>query len=112
MKAIDIPSKKVEGWALPVMPGECDIYNIYVILYIIYVMCRCNFVVCTALVKDLVISLDDWYMYNTCWGHGDVRQYDITDSTNPKFVGQVRILHDGQMSTAKFHTTNNYILHI
>jgi len=32
-------------------------------------------------------------MYITCWGHGDVRQYDITDTANPKLVGQVRHLH-------------------
>jgi len=79
MKVIDIPSKKVEGWALPEMPGEAGTRRIYVISLLWYI----------ALVKDLVISMDDRYMYITCWGHGDVRQYDIADTANPKLVGQV-----------------------
>ena len=31
MKAIDIPSKKVEGWALPEMPGEAGTWRTQVV---------------------------------------------------------------------------------
>ena len=33
--------------------------------------------------------MDDRFMYLSNWLHGDVRQYDISDSSNPKLVGQV-----------------------
>ena len=61
-KVIAIPSKKVEGWALPEMPG---------------------------LITDIILSLDDRFLYFSNWLHGDIRQYDITDTRNPKLVGQV-----------------------
>lgn len=38
---------------------------------------------------DMVISLDDKFLYFSNWFHGDIRQYDITDRRNPKLVGQV-----------------------
>ncbi len=28
---------------------------------------------------DIIISMDDKYLYLSNWIHGDVRQYDITD---------------------------------
>ncbi|MGH0158223.1 UNVERIFIED_CONTAM: hypothetical protein FKN15_041167 [Acipenser sinensis] len=61
-KVISVPSKKVEGWVLPEMPG---------------------------LITDILISLDDRFLYFSNWLHGDIRQYDITDSRNPRLVGQV-----------------------
>jgi len=61
-KVIQIPSKKVEGWAMPDMPG-C--------------------------ITDILLSLDDRFLYFSNWLHGDIRQYDITDTRNPKLVGQV-----------------------
>jgi len=61
-KVIDIPSKKVEGWVLPEMP---------------------------AVLTDILISMDDKYLYLSCWVHGDLRQYDITDIKNPKLTGQI-----------------------
>ncbi|XP_052783579.1 methanethiol oxidase-like isoform X2 [Mya arenaria] len=61
-KVIDVPSKKVEGWMLPEMPG---------------------------LITDVILSLDDRFLYFSNWIHGDIRQYDITDRRNPKLVGQV-----------------------
>ncbi|XP_063802735.1 methanethiol oxidase isoform X4 [Pseudophryne corroboree] len=61
-KVIQVPPKKVEGWALPEMPG---------------------------LITDILLSLDDRFMYFSNWLHGDIRQYDITDTKNPKLVGQV-----------------------
>ena len=59
---VSVPPKKVEGWTLPKMPG---------------------------LITDILLSLDDRFMYFSNWLHGDVRQYDITDRRNPKLVGQV-----------------------
>lgn len=61
-KVIQIPPKKVEGWVAPYLPG---------------------------MITDILISLDDKYLYFTNWLHGDVRQYDITDRKNPKLTGQV-----------------------
>ncbi|NXC04619.1 SBP1 oxidase, partial [Orthonyx spaldingii] len=61
-KVIEVPSKKVQGWLLPDMP---------------------------ALITDILISLDDRFLYFSCWLHGDVRQYDISDPAQPRLVGQV-----------------------
>ena len=43
------------------------------------------------MITDILISLDDKYLYFSNWLHGDVRQYDITDRKNPKLCGQVFI---------------------
>ena len=61
-KVTDVPSKKVEGWSLLGMPGQ---------------------------ITDNLISLDDRYLYLSNWQHGDIRQCHITDTRNPKLVGQV-----------------------
>jgi methanethiol oxidase len=42
-----------------------------------------------ALITDLLLSLDDRYLYLANWLHGDVRQYDISDPSHPKLTGQV-----------------------
>ncbi|XP_069506386.1 methanethiol oxidase-like [Ambystoma mexicanum] len=63
-KVIKIPYKKVEGWSLPEMPS---------------------------LITSLVFSLDDRFLYLSNWYHGDVRQYDMTNTSKPKLVGQVWI---------------------
>ena len=42
-----------------------------------------------AVLTDILISMDDKYLYLSCWVHGDLRQYDITDMKNPKLTGQV-----------------------
>ena len=41
------------------------------------------------LITDIILSLDDKYLYFSNWLHGDVRQYDISDPSNPKLTGQV-----------------------
>lgn len=41
------------------------------------------------LITDLVISMDDRYVYFSNWLHGDIRQYDISDPAKPKLAGQV-----------------------
>ncbi|TRY86384.1 hypothetical protein DNTS_012149 [Danionella cerebrum] len=63
-KVIKVPSKRVEGWALPEMPG---------------------------LITDILISLDDRFLYFSNWLHGDIRQYDISDRRNPRMVGQIDV---------------------
>ncbi|GFR97038.1 selenium-binding protein 1-like protein [Elysia marginata] len=77
-KVIQIPNKTVEGWALPEMPG---------------------------LITDILISLDDRFLYFSNWLHGDIRQYDITDRSKPKLVGQVflggSIQSDGPVKVTK-----------
>jgi selenium-binding protein 1 len=41
------------------------------------------------LITDLLISMDDRYLYFSNWLHGDIRQYDITNPSQPKLTGQV-----------------------
>ncbi|MBX7164780.1 MAG: selenium-binding family protein [Pirellulales bacterium] len=41
------------------------------------------------LITDLLVSMDDRYLYFSNWLHGDIRQYDISDPATPKLVGQV-----------------------
>ncbi len=61
-KIIEVPAEKnVKGWDIPV-PG---------------------------LITDLVLSMDDKYLYFSNWLHGDIRQYDVSDPSKPKLVGQV-----------------------
>jgi selenium-binding protein 1 len=58
---IEVDAVEQEGWPFPV-PG---------------------------LITDLVLSMDDRFLYFANWLHGDVRQYDVSDPTNPKLTGQV-----------------------
>ena len=60
-KVIDVPGEEVEGWPMP-LPG---------------------------LITDLLLSMDDRYLYFSNWLHGDLRQYDISDPSNPRLTGQV-----------------------
>ena len=39
------------------------------------------------LVTDINLSLDDRFLYVSCWGTGELRQYDVTDPFNPKLTG-------------------------
>ena len=36
------------------------------------------------LVTDINLSLDDRFLYVSCWGTGELRQYDVSDPFNPK----------------------------
>ena len=62
-KVIQVDPVETEGWPFPV-PG---------------------------LITDLVLSLDDRWLYFSNWLHGDIRQYDVSDPANPKLAGQVRL---------------------
>ena len=35
------------------------------------------------LVTDINLSLDDRFLYVSCWGTGELRQYDVSDPFNP-----------------------------
>ena len=43
------------------------------------------------LVSDIDLSLDDRFLYVSCWGTGELHQYDVTDPFKPKLVGKVQI---------------------
>jgi selenium-binding protein 1 len=41
------------------------------------------------LITDLVLSLDDRFLYFSNWLHGDLRQYDVSDPARPRLTGQL-----------------------
>ncbi len=43
------------------------------------------------LVTDIDLSVDDKYLYVSCWGTGDLRQYDVSDPFDPRLTGTLRI---------------------
>ena len=43
------------------------------------------------LVTDINLSLDDRFLYVSCWGTGEMHQYDVSDPFNPKLTGKVQI---------------------
>ena len=43
------------------------------------------------LVTDIALSVDDRFLYVSCWGTGEMRQYDVSDPMQPKLVGSVHI---------------------
>jgi selenium-binding protein 1 len=43
------------------------------------------------LITDHNLSLDDRFLYVSCWGTGELRQYDVTDPFNPRLAGTVRL---------------------
>jgi selenium-binding protein 1 len=50
-----------------------------------------GFKACPPLVTDIDLSLDDRFLYVSCWGTGDLQQYDVSDPFKPKLTGKVRI---------------------
>jgi methanethiol oxidase len=43
------------------------------------------------LVTDINLSLDDKFLYVSCWGTGEMRQYDVSDPFNPRHTGSVHL---------------------
>ena len=43
------------------------------------------------LITDLVVSMDDRFLYFSNWLHGDLRQYDISDPAHPRLTGQLQL---------------------
>lgn len=58
---IDVDAREHEDWDMPV-PG---------------------------LVTDLLVSMDDRYLFFGNWLHGDVRMYDISDPANPRLADRI-----------------------
>jgi methanethiol oxidase len=42
-------------------------------------------------VTDLNLSLDDRFLYVSCWGTGELRQYDVTDPFSPRLTGSIKL---------------------
>ncbi len=40
---------------------------------------------------DINLSLDDRQLYVSCWGTGEMQQYDVSDPFNPKLTGSVHL---------------------
>jgi selenium-binding protein 1 len=60
---VEVENEELEGWPLPGgVPG---------------------------LITDLVLSMDDRFLYFSNWLHGDLRQYDVSDPANPKLTGRL-----------------------
>jgi len=62
-KVVQVDPVEVNGWPFPV-PG---------------------------LITDVVLSMDDRWLYFSNWLHGDVRQYDVSDPSHPRLAGRVRL---------------------
>jgi selenium-binding protein 1 len=43
------------------------------------------------LVSDIDLSVDDRWLYVSCWGTGELKQYDVSDPHHPRETGSVRI---------------------
>jgi len=43
------------------------------------------------LLTDINLSLDDRFLYASCWGTGEMRQYDVSDPFHPKLTGSVHV---------------------
>jgi len=43
------------------------------------------------LVTDINLSLDDRFLYVSCWGTGEIRQYDVSDPFHPKLTGSAHL---------------------
>lgn len=43
------------------------------------------------LITDINLSLDDRFLYVSCWGTGELRQYDVSDPHHPRLAGAVRL---------------------
>ncbi|GLY69620.1 selenium-binding protein SBP56-related protein [Amycolatopsis taiwanensis] len=43
------------------------------------------------LVTDINLSVDDRFLYVSCWGTGELKQYDVSDPAHPRETGSVRL---------------------
>ncbi len=43
------------------------------------------------LVTDIDLAVDDRFLYVSCWGTGELKQYDVSDPFHPNETGSVRI---------------------
>ena len=42
-------------------------------------------------VTDINLSVDDRFLYVSCWGTGELQQYDVSDPFNPVLTGSVKL---------------------
>jgi selenium-binding protein 1 len=54
-------------------------------------------------VTDINLSLDDKYLYVSCWGTGEFIQYDVTDPFHPKKISSIRL---GGIARRTAHPSN------
>ncbi|HWG54650.1 MAG TPA: selenium-binding protein SBP56-related protein [Gemmatimonadaceae bacterium] len=57
------------------------------------------------LVTDINLSLDDRFLYVSCWGTGELRQYDVSEPSAPRLTGTVRIGGIVRRAPHPSHTT-------
>jgi selenium-binding protein 1 len=50
-----------------------------------------GFGVVPPLVTDIALSVDDRWLYVSCWGTGELRRYDVSDPFHPRLTGSVRL---------------------
>jgi len=62
-KVIDFESRELEGWDMPV----------------------------PALPTDILVSMDDRYLYGGNWLHGELWMYDISDPANPRHADSLSV---------------------
>jgi methanethiol oxidase len=43
------------------------------------------------LVTDIDLSVDDQFLYVSCWATGELKQYDVSDPAHPRETGSVRL---------------------
>ncbi|KAL1623384.1 hypothetical protein SLS54_004373 [Diplodia seriata] len=43
------------------------------------------------IITDIDLSVDDRYLYVSCWVTGELKQYDVSDPRHPKETGSVRL---------------------
>jgi len=43
------------------------------------------------IITDIDLSVDDKFLYVSCWATGEMKQYDVSDPAHPKETGSVRI---------------------
>src|SRR5437016_5392895 len=70
-KVIDIPAEPAEADQLPPLLQ--------------------GFKAVPPLVSDIALSLDDRFLYVSCWGTGEMRQYDVSDPFNPKLTSSIHL---------------------
>jgi selenium-binding protein 1 len=43
------------------------------------------------LISDIDLSVDDKWLYVSCWGTGELKQYDVSDPFHPRETGSIRL---------------------
>jgi selenium-binding protein 1 len=43
------------------------------------------------LITDIDLSVDDRFLYVSCWGTGELKQFDVADPAHPREVGSIRL---------------------